>query len=56
MPKKMEEDLKREVNSKHPNWSQERKDKYVYGTMRKTGWIPSTQKKHRIRIRRKKKV
>ena len=40
MPKKMEAELKREVAKKHPNWSKERKDAYVYGTMRKTGWKP----------------
>lgn len=44
MPKQMEKDLKREVEKKHPDWSQERKDAYVYGTMRKTGWKPPTQK------------
>ena len=43
MPKKMEEALKREAN-KHKNWSQERKDKYIYGKMRKTGWKPSQEK------------
>lgn len=42
MPKAMERKLKREVAKK--NWSKERKDAYVYGTMRKTGWKPSTQK------------
>ena len=26
-------------------FSEERKNRYVYGTMRKTGWTPSTQKK-----------
>ena len=45
MPKKMEQALKREVEKKHGNWSQERKDAYVYGTLRKTGWKPSKQKK-----------
>jgi hypothetical protein len=39
MPKALEGKLKREVAGK--NWSQERKDAYVYGTMRKTGWVPS---------------
>ena len=35
----MEQELKREVNKKHPNWSDERKDKYIYGTMHKVaGW------------------
>jgi len=46
MPKQMEEDLKREVETKHPDWSKERKDAYVYGVLRKTGWKPSTQKHH----------
>ncbi len=43
MPKKMERELKREVAGK--NWSKERKDAYVYGTLRKTGWKPSREKK-----------
>ena len=43
MPKELEERLKREVMGK--NWSEKRKDAYVYGTLRKTGWTPSTQKK-----------
>ena len=42
MPKALERKLKKEVAGK--NWSQEHKDAYVYGTMRKTGWTPSTQK------------
>lgn len=45
MPKKLERQLKRQVNQDHPNWSEERKDAYVYGTLRKTGWKPSHQKK-----------
>ena len=44
MPKALEEELKREAN-KHKGWSKKHKDAYIYGTMRKTGWIPSTQKK-----------
>ena len=44
MPKKMEESLKKEAN-KHKGWSKERKDRYVYGTMRKTGWKPEREKK-----------
>ena len=43
MPKKMEEALKREAAKR--GLTGERKDAYVYGTMRKTGWVPSTQKK-----------
>lgn len=45
MPKALERKLKRQVNREHPNWSEERKDAYVYGTLRKTGWKPSHQKK-----------
>jgi hypothetical protein len=45
MPEKMEKELRKEVEKKHPNWSKEKKDAYIYGTMRKTGWSPSTQKK-----------
>jgi hypothetical protein len=44
MPKALEDKLKREASKKFPN-DQERQDAYVYGTMRKTGWTPSTQKK-----------
>ena len=44
MPKAMEEALKREAN-KHKGWSKERKNAYVYGRMRKTGWKPSREKK-----------
>jgi hypothetical protein len=43
MPKALERKLKKEVSNKP--WSKKRKDAYIYGVMRKTGWIPSTQKK-----------
>lgn len=43
MPKKLERALRREAN-KHRDWSEERKDKYVYGKLRKTGWKPSREK------------
>jgi hypothetical protein len=42
MPEALERKLKQEVAGK--NWSEERKDAYVYGTMRKTGWKPRSQK------------
>lgn len=42
MPKELENKLKKEVKNK--KWSKERKDAYIYGVMRKTGWVPSTQK------------
>ncbi len=50
MPKKLEQKLKRQVAKKHPGWSQERKDAYIYGTLRKTGWIPSHQKKRKYKV------
>ena len=43
MPKAMERALKKKAKKK--GLSKERQDAYVYGTMRKTGWVPSTQKK-----------
>jgi len=46
MPKKLERELKTEARKKFPG-NKERQDKYVYGTLRKTGWKPSTQKKRK---------
>src|SRR6266404_5483464 len=43
MPEKMEKALKEQA-SKHGDWSDEHKDKYVYGSMRKAGWKPSREK------------
>jgi hypothetical protein len=43
MPKKMERELKKEAKKK--GLTGERADAYVFGTMRKIGWVPSTQKK-----------
>jgi len=40
---KLESELKKQAKKKH--LSEEREDAYVYGTLRKTGWTPSTQKK-----------
>lgn len=51
MPKKMEQALKREAKKKH--LSKERTGAYVYGTMRKTGWVPSTQKKSQKKAKKK---
>ncbi len=42
MPKKMEQELKREAEKKGLKGA--RKDAYVYGTLRKTGWKPSREK------------
>lgn len=44
MSKKLERELKRRA-AKHKDWSQERKDAYVYGTLRDTGWKPKREKR-----------
>lgn len=41
MPKALERELKAKVAGK--NWSQERKDAYVYSVLRKTGWRPKVK-------------
>lgn len=43
MPIKMERALKRQASKK--GLKGKRKNAYVYGTMRKTGWKPSKKKK-----------
>lgn len=43
MPKKMERELKKEAAKR--GLTGERKDAFVYGTMRKTGWKPEQEKK-----------
>ena len=43
MPKALERELKKRAEKK--NMSEKRENAYVYGTLRKTGWTPSTQKK-----------
>ena len=43
MPKKLEEKLKKQGRKK--GFIGKRLAAYVYGTLRKTGWTPSTQKK-----------
>ena len=55
MPKALEQKLKRQAAKKHPKWSKKRKAAYVYGTLRKTGWRPSIQKRS-VAIHRSKKV
>jgi len=44
MPEKLEKELKKKV-AKKKRWSKERKNAYVYGTLRKTGWKPDHEKK-----------
>lgn len=51
MPKALERKLKAQARKK--GYSGRRAAAYVYGTMRKTGWVPSTQKKKK---KRKKKA
>ena len=43
MPKALEAKLRRQGRKK--GFTGERLDKYVYGALRKTGWVPSHQKK-----------
>ena len=45
MPKALEKKLKKEAKSK--GLKGKRANAYVYGTLRKTGWIPSTVKRKR---------
>ena len=45
MPEEMEKQLRREARRKGLTGS--KANAYVYGTMRKTGWKPSTQKKNK---------
>lgn len=46
MPKAMERKLMMEADKK--GLKGKRKNAYVYGTMRKAGWKPSTQKKSKL--------
>lgn len=45
MPEKMEKELKKTAKKKGFKPGGKRSNAYIYGTMRKTGWKPSTQKK-----------
>jgi hypothetical protein len=45
MPKKMERALK--ATARKRGYGKKRTGAYVYGTMRKTGWKPSTQRRRR---------
>lgn len=47
MPAELERKLKHEAEAK--GYGKERTNAYVYGTLRKTGWTPSTQKKKHYR-------
>lgn len=48
MPKKLEQQLKRKAARKFPG-DEERQDAYTYGTLRKTGWKPTREKRKRKR-------
>lgn len=48
MPKKLEAALKREAAKK--GFKGKRANAYVYGSLRKTGWVPSTQKKGKKKL------
>lgn len=45
MPEAMERDLKRRALKKFGSTTSERARRYIYGTMRKTGWKPSHHSK-----------
>ena len=47
MPKKLERKLKAQARKK--GFKGKRADRYVYGTLRKTGWTPSHQRKKKKR-------
>lgn len=44
MPKKLHEKLKREARKKFGTTTSKRAQKYIYGTLRKTGWKPTKKK------------
>lgn len=47
MPKALEAKLRKEASSK--GWSEEHKDRYVYGALRATGWKPKRERGTRLR-------
>lgn len=44
MPKAMERALKKEAKKKFGSTTSEKARKYIYGTMRKSGWRPKRRK------------
>jgi hypothetical protein len=42
MPEKLERKLTQEADKKHLEG--EHRDAFIYGTMRKTGWVPNREK------------
>jgi len=49
MPTEMEKALEKEAQKK--KLKGKRKNAFIFGTMRKQGWIPSTQKKKKTKKR-----
>jgi hypothetical protein len=47
MPQKLERRLKAEAKKR--GLIGQRRDAYIYGTLRKTGWVPSTQRKNKVK-------
>jgi len=43
MPEKLERELKKTASKKFGSTTSKRARKYIYGTMRKTGWKPSRE-------------
>lgn len=44
MPKKLEDTLKKKAKKLFGSSNSKRADKYIYGTLRKTGWKPKREK------------
>jgi len=44
MPKKLEKKLKKQARKKFGSTTSKRAKKYIYGTLRKTGWRPKREK------------
>ena len=53
MPKALEAKLKREAKKKFGSTTSERARKYIYGTLRRTGWKPKSKKKKSSRKKRR---
>lgn len=50
MPKAMEKALRKKAHEmfdriKNPQVREDRMDRFIYGTMRKTGWVPKREKR-----------
>lgn len=55
MPQALERKLKKQALKKFGTTTSEQARSYIYGTLRNTGWVPSTQKKSKKKKRKKKK-